>query len=130
MKQTTYLAAFLLFAWPVLAQNPTQQQPPAQNPPAQNPPALEKPQDAAEPAPEENKPAPAKKPDALKNVAPAAKRAGESEGRVVEEIVARVNNEIITKSELDRARAAAEEDARQDCSGKCTPARPRSMWTC
>ena len=127
MKQTTYLAAILLFAWPVLAQNPTQQQPPPQNPPAQNPPAqeptLEKPQEAAEPAPEENKPAPppAKKPDLSKNVAPAAKKAGESEGRVVEEIVARVNNEIITKSELDRARAAAEEDARQDCSGKCTP---------
>jgi len=39
----------------------------------------------------------------------------------VEEIVARVNNEIITSSELDKARASAEEDARQACSGKCTP---------
>jgi len=40
---------------------------------------------------------------------------------MVEEIVARVNNEIITSSELDKARASAEEDARQECSGKCTP---------
>jgi peptidyl-prolyl cis-trans isomerase SurA len=109
-----------------MAQNPPASQPPAQNPPtqtppAQNPPTLEKPQ-MEEPAPaDETKPAaPAKKPDLPKSTAPAAKRAGESEGKVVEEIVARVNNEIITKSELDKARAAAEDDARQDCSGKCT----------
>lgn len=122
MKQITILAALLLFGWPALAQTPPAQQPPAQQPPAQNPPTLEKPQESAAPAEDENKPAPApaKKPDLPKNVAPAAKHAGESEGKVVEEIVARVNNEIITKSELDRARAAAEEDARQDCSGKCS----------
>jgi len=39
----------------------------------------------------------------------------------VEEIIARVNNEIITSSELEKAKASAEEDARQECSGKCTP---------
>ena len=37
------------------------------------------------------------------------------------EVVARVNNEIITKSELDKARISAEEDARQDCTNRCTP---------
>jgi peptidyl-prolyl cis-trans isomerase SurA len=122
MNRTTYLAVFLLLAWPAFGQNPPASQPPAQTPPpAQNPPTLEKPQmEQPEPA-DDTKPAPAaKKPDLPKSAAPAAKRAGESEGKVVEEIVARVNNDIITKSELEKARAAAEDDARQDCSGKCT----------
>ena len=78
---------------------------------------------------EEKKPAPAKKPDTptatggAKAIAPAAKAAKPTsgEGKVVEEIIARVNNEIITSSELDKARASAEEDARRDCGGKCTP---------
>lgn len=43
-----------------------------------------------------------------------------SEGKVVEEIIARVNNEIITKSELDKARQESAEDAQQQCSGKCS----------
>jgi len=42
-------------------------------------------------------------------------------GKVVEEIIARVNNEIITRSELDRSRASVEEDAKQDCANRCTP---------
>jgi peptidyl-prolyl cis-trans isomerase SurA len=42
-------------------------------------------------------------------------------GKVVEEIIARVNNEIITRSELDRSRASAEEDVKQDCANRCTP---------
>jgi peptidyl-prolyl cis-trans isomerase SurA len=42
-------------------------------------------------------------------------------GKVVEEIIARVNNEIITRSELDRSRASAEEDSKQDCANRCTP---------
>jgi beta-lactamase regulating signal transducer with metallopeptidase domain len=37
------------------------------------------------------------------------------------EVVARVNNEIITKSELDKARISAEGGARQDCKNRCTP---------
>ena len=41
--------------------------------------------------------------------------------KTVEEIIARVNNEIITRSELDKARAAAVEEANQECQGKCTP---------
>jgi peptidyl-prolyl cis-trans isomerase SurA len=32
-----------------------------------------------------------------------------------------VNNEIITRSELDKARATAQDDAEQECKGKCTP---------
>jgi peptidyl-prolyl cis-trans isomerase SurA len=41
--------------------------------------------------------------------------------RVVEEIIARVNNEVITRSDLDKARTTAEEDANQDCQSRCTP---------
>lgn len=112
-------------AWPLLAQNPPAQNPPAQNPPAQNPPAqsppaqnppkLEAPPE--EPAPEAAQP---KNP-----VAPAAKTPKKpvtsAGGKVVEEIVARVNNEIITSSELEKARATAADDAQQDCNGRCTP---------
>ena len=133
MKKTAFLAA-LLFAWPLWGQNPPAQNPPATNPPAQtppaqNPPKLEQPPMAAPEPEEEKKPAPAKKPDTptppggAKAIAPAAKAAKPTsgEGKVVEEIIARVNNEIITSSELDKARASAEEDARHDCNGKCTP---------
>jgi peptidyl-prolyl cis-trans isomerase SurA len=78
--------------------------------------AQEKPaQPSAQPAME--KPAMAE-PD--KTTAPAAKKAA-TEGKVVEEIIARVNNEIITRSELDKARRTAEEEATQECNGRCTP---------
>lgn len=80
----------------------------AQNPPAPVP-RLEKPPGTAaeEPA--------LKAPPAAKEPAAAPVRS-----QVVEEIIARVNNEIITRSELEKARAAAEEDARQECSGRCS----------
>src|SRR5208283_5387979 len=133
MKKTAFLAA-LLFTWPLLGQNPPATNPPAQNPPAQtppaqNPPKLEQPPMATPEPEEEKKPAPVKKPDTptapggAKTIAPAAKAAKppSGEGKMVEEIIARVNNEIITNSELDKARASAEDDARHDCSGKCTP---------
>src|SRR5215472_2115044 len=42
-------------------------------------------------------------------------------GKTVEEIIARVNNEIITLTEYEKARQTAEEDARQECQGRCTP---------
>jgi peptidyl-prolyl cis-trans isomerase SurA len=128
MKKTAILAA-LLFAWPVLAQNPPATNPPPANPPAQNPatqtpppanpPTLEAPQMAAPEPQDQKKPEPLKKP-----AAPAAAKAAKpssSEGKVVEEIIARVNNEIITRSEMDKARVTAAEDARQDCTGRCTP---------
>jgi peptidyl-prolyl cis-trans isomerase SurA len=42
-------------------------------------------------------------------------------GKTVEEIIARVNNEIITRSEYDKALTTAEEDAKQECQTRCTP---------
>ena len=122
MKKTVLLAG-LLFALPLLAQNPPVNPPsnptPQENPPAQKPPSLEAPQMAA-PEPEKEQP---KKPAAppAKTAAKATKPAVTGEGKVVEEIVARVNNEIITTSELQKARSAAVEDAQQECSGRCTP---------
>src|SRR5271157_2010522 len=118
MKKTAFLAA-LLFTWPLLGQNP----------PANNPTKWEQPPMATPDPEEEKKPEPVKKPDTptapggAKTIAPAAKAAKppSGEGKMVEEIIARVNNEIITNSELDKARASAEDDARHDCSGKCTP---------
>src|SRR6516165_1897839 len=121
------LLAGLLMAWPLLGQNPPAQNPPPQNPPAQAPPdqnppprpKLEQPQMEA-PAAADEKKAGETKPDAKKSNPPSPKKYVEGEGKVVEEIIARVNNEIITRSELEKARAAAAEDAQQDCSGRCT----------
>ena len=42
-------------------------------------------------------------------------------GKTIEEIIARVNNEIITLTEYQKARETAVEDARQECQGRCTP---------
>jgi peptidyl-prolyl cis-trans isomerase SurA len=116
MKKTVLLAG-LLFALPLLAQNPPANPPPPDNPPpAQKQPSLEAPQMAA-PEPEQSK-KPATPP--AKPAKP-AKPALTGEGKVVEEIIARVNNEIITSSELEKARSAAVEEAQQECSGRCTP---------
>ncbi len=71
-----------------------------------------------ETAPAEN--APGAKKDNPATVKP-AKKSGDTEAKVVEEIIARVNNEIITRSELDKAKASAAEEAQQSCAGKCTP---------
>src|SRR4029077_2326294 len=85
--------------------------------------AQEKPADkpqAKPPAPVMEKPGMA--PEAEKDAAvPAKKAVDPNAGRTVEEIIARVNNEIITRSEFDKARQTAEEDARQECQGRCTP---------
>src|SRR5215472_12665462 len=103
-------------------QNPQPQNAPAQNPPAQQP-TLEQPK--MEEPPEEKAPekAPDKTPpDTKKPAAAAAKPADKpaGEAKVVEEIIARVNNDIITRSELDKAKSQAAEDAQQDCGGRCT----------
>ena len=76
-------------------------------------PALEKPGMA--PATPETAPAPAKKSP------PPATKVDPNSGRVVEEIIARVNNEIITRSEYDKAKVAAADEAKQDCQSHCTP---------
>ena len=41
-------------------------------------------------------------------------------GKTIEEIIARVNNEIITLTEYQKARETAVEDAKQECQGRCT----------
>jgi peptidyl-prolyl cis-trans isomerase SurA len=114
MRNVILLAAFCA-AMPLFAQD--QPASSSQPPPKSQAPALEQPGTAApEPA---KKPADAKKPEPKKLVEGA-------NARTVEEIIARVNNEIITRSELDKARIAAEEDARQECQGKCTPEQLRA----
>jgi peptidyl-prolyl cis-trans isomerase SurA len=88
-------------------------------------PTLEKPGTAPDTPAEPPATAPAK--TAPKNAAkkPVDKNAENipegANSKVVEEIIARVNNEIITRSELDKARVSAEDDAKQECQGKCTP---------
>jgi len=123
----TVLLAGLLMAGLLFGQNPPAQNPPAHNPPAQAPPGqnpppqptLEQPQMEA-PAPADEKKADETKPGVKKPAPPPTKKYVEGEGKVVEEIIARVNNEIITRTELEKARAAAAEDAQQDCSGRCS----------
>jgi peptidyl-prolyl cis-trans isomerase SurA len=114
MRNVILLAAFCA-ALPLAAQDQSSsssssssQQP---DKPQAPPPALEKPEMAA--------PEPEKKPEAKKPVEP--KKSEIVATRTVEEIIARVNNEIITRSDLDKARVASEEDARQECQGKCGP---------
>ena len=50
----------------------------------------------------------------------------QQKARVVEEIVARVNNDIVTKSDFERAAASLGDEARQDCP-KCSPAELDAM---
>jgi peptidyl-prolyl cis-trans isomerase SurA len=68
-------------------------------------------------------PPPQSKPPAAVTRKPAAPvlPAPGTNGKTIEEIIARVNNEIITRSEYERAKASAEDDAKQECAGKCTP---------
>src|SRR6266849_6420518 len=76
--------------------------------------AQEKPADA--PPPQTKPPATvARKPAAAVMPAPG------TNGKTVEEIIARVNNEIITRSEYEKAKSSAQEDAKQECGSKCTP---------
>jgi len=110
MRNIILLAVFFCAALPLAAQD--QPDSSSQQPPKPQAPALEKPGMAA--------PEPAKKPADTKKPAAAAKPADITATKTVEEIIARVNNEIITRSELDKARVAAEEDAKQECQGKCT----------
>jgi peptidyl-prolyl cis-trans isomerase SurA len=105
------MIAALFIAMPLAAQEPT----PA--PQTQKPvkPTLEKPDEAPPanadaPTPAAKKPAPVKKPPV-----------SATEGKVIEEIVARVNNEVITRSELERSKVTAEDDAKADCQNRCTP---------
>jgi peptidyl-prolyl cis-trans isomerase SurA len=135
--RNSMLLAVLCAALPFAAA--AQQPAPSDKPPDATKPAAPPQDQSAKPAPpQEPKPqAPALEnpgvaaPDSEKEEAPKkapVKKAPENKppaegvnSKVVEEIIARVNNEIITKSDLDKARATAEEEAKQDCQGKCTP---------
>src|SRR5215467_991934 len=97
----------VVLATPLAAQDPKQQ-------PAPPAPTLEQPKMA----PETEAPAREAKP---KPLTPAPAKTAPAGGAVVEEIIARVNNEIITRSEYDKSVAQTEEETRQDCQGKCTP---------
>src|SRR5260370_37735262 len=105
MRKLVVIAA-LCAAVPLAAQNQPQGTPPKPAPA----PTLEKPGMAA---PE------AKSEKAAKPAAP--KPSNPDSGRTIEEIIARVNNEIITRSEYDKARQTAEEDAKSECQNRCTP---------
>jgi peptidyl-prolyl cis-trans isomerase SurA len=110
MRNLVILAA-LCAALPLAAQDNKPVAPTPQDQEKPQSPALEKPGTAApEPAKEAAK-------ESAKKPAPTVG----ANAKVVEEIIARVNNEIITRSELDKARVSAEEDAKQECEGKCTP---------
>ncbi|GAC1661161.1 MAG: hypothetical protein NVS9B4_13050 [Candidatus Acidiferrum sp.] len=117
------LVGISAFSLGVAAHGQTPAQQPAQNKPVQ--PTLEKPEMAPpEEAPAATTPpsktpatkAPAAKPPMAKK---AAKSADASGGKVVEEIIARVNNEIITRTDYEKALVSAQEEARQECQNKC-----------
>jgi peptidyl-prolyl cis-trans isomerase SurA len=114
MRNLAIIAA-LFVALPLAAQQPAPA-PPAQNPPK---PTLEKPDEAPADVPAAaapKKPVPAKKP-----------AVSSAEGKVVEEIVARVNNEVITRSEFEHSKLSAEDDAKQDCQNRCTPEQLKTL---
>ncbi|MGH9743329.1 MAG: peptidylprolyl isomerase [Candidatus Acidiferrum sp.] len=114
MRNLAVIAA-LLAAMPLAAQQPNTPTPKTQKP-AQ--PTLEKPDEAPAAT------APAATPAhhaAIKPLSP------NTEGKVVEEIVARVNNEIITRSELEHSKVTAVDDAKQECENRCTPAQLQSL---
>src|SRR6266852_5402072 len=102
------LIGALCAALPLAAQD----QPRGTQPKPSAGPALEKPGMAA-PDPKSDIPAKPAKPAPSKTVNP-------DSGKTVEEIIARVNNEIITRSEYDKARQTAEEDAKSECQNRCT----------
>ena len=118
MRNWILLAAFCA-ALPLAAQDQSSSSSQQQDKPQA--PALEKPEMAA---PEPEKKPDEKKPEAKKPVEP--KKPDLTATKTVEEIIARVNNEIITRSEFEKARVAAEEDARQECQAKCTPEQLRN----
>ncbi len=104
MRELVVIAA-LCAALPLAAQDKPQG---AQPKPSAGP-TLEKPGMAAPDAKSEKPAKPA-----------APKTANPDTGKTVEEIIARVNNEIITRSEYDKARQTAGEDAKSECQNRCT----------
>jgi peptidyl-prolyl cis-trans isomerase SurA len=102
----------LCAAMPLAAQDPPQGPLPKPAPA----PTLEKPGMAA-PDPNSEKQEKTAKP--AKPAAP--KTSNPDSGKTVEEIIARVNNEIITLTEYEKAKQTAVDDAKQECQNRCTP---------
>jgi peptidyl-prolyl cis-trans isomerase SurA len=114
MRSLTRIVA-LCAALPLAGMTVSAQDPPQSAPPKPTPaPTLEKPGMAAPEAKPEKQAKPPAKPVAPKSANP-------DSGKTVEEIIARVNNEIITRSEYEKARQTADEDARAECQNRCTP---------
>src|SRR5258707_10869925 len=113
MRNLVRIAA-LCAALPLAGMSVSAQEQPQSAPPKPAPaPTLEKPGMAA---PDANSEKP------LKPVKPAApKPSNPDSGKTIEEIIARVNNEIITRSEYNKARQTAEEEAKSECQNRCTP---------
>jgi peptidyl-prolyl cis-trans isomerase SurA len=116
---------------PATQSQDTDKKPDAPPPAQQQAPTLEKPGTApeTEDAPKPAAKTPAKKPAATAK--PATTKEGEkipegTNSKTVEEIIARVNNEIITRSELDHERETAKEEVEEECRGKCTPEQQQS----
>jgi peptidyl-prolyl cis-trans isomerase SurA len=108
MRKLVVIVA-LCAALPLAAQD----QPQGSQPKPAPGPTLEKPGMAAPDAKSDIPAKPAK---------PAVSKASNPDsGKTVEEIIARVNNEIITRSEYEKARQAAQEEAKSECQNRCTP---------
>ena len=125
MRKVALIGA-LFVALPLAAQQPPPPPPEQQNQQPPKPkPKLENPDEAPVTPPAPVIPVPAK--PIVK--APVVKTAAVSPegGKVIEEIVARVNNEVITRSELQHSIDTAEEDAKQDCQERCTADQLKSV---
>lgn len=125
MRKVALIGA-LFVALPLAAQQPPPPPPEQQNQQPPKPkPKLENPDEAPATPPAPETTAPAKPVVKL----PAVKKAAVSPegGKVIEEIVARVNNEVITRSELQHSIDTAEEDAKQDCQERCTADQLKSV---
>ena len=133
LNRIVFVAIGLVLAGTCLrAQNtpgsPSQGSPPAQQQPQQQPPSQQpSPQPPAAPQPQAQPgtPAPLKIEDAAQPApaaAPAVPRTPPTQPKsvVLEEVVARVNNEIITTSDLQHMHDSLMDDERQSCAG-CTP---------
>ena len=98
-------AALALVPWPAAGQSQEKPESSSQSPP---------------PTASQAKPVPPPAPK-LKGTEATQPVDPDAAGKTVEEIIARVNNEIITLSEYEKARQSAEDDAKQECQGRCTP---------
>ncbi|MGO9641474.1 MAG: peptidylprolyl isomerase [Candidatus Acidiferrales bacterium] len=109
------------------ASQPPASQPPAAQPPATQPPAAPQAQQPSAPQPQQQPGTPSMQIEDAATAAPVPSPAPapgtptQPKSQVVEEVIARVNNEVITTIDLQHSRATVMDDIRQSCSG-CTDA--------